>query len=112
MKPLLAKDLPSFLNRFGNFVDVEFRNVKIISPTTIDITIAAQDEARGFDWLTIDFEFCNVSDASLIDNDKLLHIDMEDGINIIYQDNNFIFKTNNSTFQIISSTIKFQEGQF
>ena len=112
MKPLLEKDLQSFLKRFGNFVDAEFRDVKVISPTLIEVIIAAQDEARGFDWLTIHFEFSNVSNASLIDNNKLLHVDMEDGIDISYENNNFIFKSNNSTFQIISSSIKYKEGQF
>ena len=112
MKPLLAKDLPSFLKRFGNFVDGEFRNITIISPTLINITLAGQDSARGFDWLTVEFEFSHVSDVSLIDNDKLLHVEMSDGIDIIYNNNNFTCKTNNATFQISSSSVKYQEGQF
>jgi len=112
MKSLLVKDLPTFLKRFGNFVDGEFRDVQIISPTNIKVIIAAQDEARGFDWLTIEFEFYDVSNASLIDNNKLLHVDMSDGLNITHEDNNFIFKTNNATFQISSSSIKYQEEQF
>ena len=112
MKPLLAKDLPTFLERFGNFVDGEFRHVEIISPTTINITLACQDSARGFDWITVEFEFSGVSDASLIDNSKLSHVDMEDGVTIIFENTLFTLSVKNSTFQIISSNIKYQEAQF
>ena len=112
MKPLHVKDLPDFLNRFGKFVDGELRDIQIISPTTMKVILAGQDTARGFDWLTVEFEFSNVSDASLIDNDKLLHVDMEDGININHENSTFDFKVQNSTLQIKASSIKYQEGQF
>ncbi len=112
MKPLLAKDLPAFLKRFGNFVDGEFRDLEIISPTIMKLTLAGQDWARGFDWLSIEFEFNNINDANILDNSKLLHVDMEDGINIVYQNNQYKFILNNSTFHIHSQNIKYQEKQF
>lgn len=121
MKPLLARELPTFLQRFGNFVDGELRHVEIVSPTVIKITIAGQDSARGFDWLTIELELSGVSDARLIDNSKLLHVDMSGGINIVFEENTFAFGIGNNhnisgiknaiTF-IISSSVKYKEGSF
>ena len=112
MKPLLTKELTSFLKRFGNFVDGEVRSINLASPSQIKLTLAGQDEARGFDWLTIELEFDGVSDASLIDSDKLIHIDMLDGLSITNVKQTFSFKINNSTLFINSSTIKYQEANF
>jgi len=121
MKPLLAKDLDTFLKRFGYFRDGEFRHVEIISPTTISLTLATQDEARAFDWVTITLEFNGVSDAVLLDNSKLNLVDMGDGISIINENNLFHFgigKCNNlssiqtSTCQVVSSSLKYEEGLF
>ena len=121
MKPLLAKELPEFLKRFGNFIDAEFRHIEILSPTTIKISLAGQDSARGFDWVSINFEFSGVSDARLLSNSKLPHIDMSDGINILFEDTQFIFgignenkisALKNSICQITFSTLKYQEGSF
>ena len=121
MKPLLAKDLPTFLERFGNFIDAEFRHVEVISPTTMNITLACQDSARGFDWITINLEFSGINDARLLDNSKLLHVDMADAASIITEDNNFAFglgkystilSIKNSAFYIICENIKYKEGSF
>ena len=112
MKPLLFKELPNFVKRFGDFIDGELRSIDVISPTQINLTLACQDVARGYDWLSLEFEFKNISEASLIDNDKLLHVDMSDGISITNTDNNFTFKINNATLKIIASEIKYQEKQF
>lgn len=121
MRPLLAKNLNSFLARFSNFTDGELRSIEIVSSTTIKITLAGQDSARGFDWVTICFEFSGVSDAKLLNDSKLSLIEMSSGINIIYEDDNFIFgigeykslqNIKNSICFIISSTLKYEEGAF
>ncbi|MCF6309855.1 MAG: hypothetical protein L3J19_05190 [Sulfurimonas sp.] len=121
MKPLPAEDLPTFLKRFGNFVDSEFRHIEIISPTIIKIILAGQDSARGFDWITVGFEFSGIGDARLLDNSKLSHVDMSEGINIIYEDDMYGFGTGNctslssiksSTLFIVSKNIKYQENIF
>lgn len=121
MRPLLEKEASSFLERFDFFKDSEFRNVEILSPTTIKITLAAQDSARGFDWISIDLEFSGISDARLLQNSKLPHVDMNDGISIIYTNSVFAFgvgtysnlsSIKNSTCYIISSSIKYREGSF
>ena len=112
MRPLLVKDLPSFLKRFDNFKDGEFRHLEVLSPVSFKITLAGQDSARGFDWITLDFELNGASSANLLDNSKLSLIDMSDGISITNNGTNFAFKLQNSTFFIECSTIKYQEGAF
>ena len=112
MKPLLAKELPAFTKRFGNFIDAEIRSLEVLSPITMKLVIACQDENRGFDWLTLEFEFNSVSDASLIDSDKLSYIDMVDGISLTNDSQIFSLKINNSTLFINSAIIKYQEGNF
>ena len=112
MKPLLTNDLNSFLSRFDNFEGSEFRNLEIISPTSFKVTLATQDRARGYDWLTIDFEFTNISSANLLDDSKLKYIDLSAGIAISNNGTEFAFKILDSTFFIECSSIKYQEGAF
>ncbi len=121
VKPLLEKDLDFFLKRFNNFIDAELRHVEIVSPATISITIATQDSARAFDWITVKLEFSGVSDAKLLDTNKLSFVDMSDGTTLLYEDTVFAFgisKCSNlsgiktSTCFIIGSDLKYQEGSF
>ncbi len=121
VKPLLEKDLNFFLKRFNNFIDGELRHVEIVSPTTISITIAAQDSARAFDWITVKLEFNGVSDAKLLDAKKLSFVDISDGLTLLYEDNFFAFGISRcsklsgiktSICYIIGSDLKCQEGSF
>ncbi|MBW6488963.1 hypothetical protein [Sulfurimonas sp.] len=121
MRPLLKNDLESFLKRFGNFIDAEFRSIEILTPTTLKITLAAQDSARGFDWITIGFEFSGVSDARLIESSKLPHADLSEGITLIHKEDSFRFALGaynsfsaaaNSACQIKASSLKYAEGSF
>ena len=121
VKPLLAKELPNFTSRFGNFVDAEIRSINVISPTTMNVVIACQDSARGFDWLTITLECSNITDAILLDDSKLSLVDMSDGASLIYEGGSFAWGIGsynslsgikNATSYIISSSIKYEEGSF
>ncbi len=121
VKPLLEKDLNFFLKRFNNFIDAELRHVEIVSPTIISITIAAQDSARAFDWITVKLEFSGVRDAKLLDANKLSFVDMSDGTTLLNEDTVFAFATSKcsnlsgiktSTCYIIGSDLKYQEGSF
>jgi len=120
MKPLLEKDLAAFMQRFNNFKDGEFRSLEVISPTTMKITLAGQDEARAFDWISLELEFNGVSDARLLENSKLSLIDMNDGVNLIHNElfafgvgeYNNLSNIKNSTCYIISTDVKYQEGNF
>ena len=112
MKPLHVKDIESFLSRFGDFLDAEIRNIDVISPQEINITLACQDSARAFDWITLTLGFSSVSDASLIDASQLPHVDTSEGATIIYEDGYFIFSIKNATLSVTASTIKYEEGLF
>ena len=121
IKPILSKDVQKFLERFDHFKDGEFRSIETPSPTTFTLTMAGQDSARGFDWLSVKFEFSGVSDAKLLANEKLSMVDMNDGINIICEDTKFLFcigdyetvsGAKNSICFIESSSLKYQELSF
>ncbi len=121
MKPLT--NINEFLKRFDNFIDGEFRSIKIISPTVMLVTLAGQDSARGFDWISMELEFNGVSDARVIEDNKLSLLDMSDGISLISQNNtlafgigigncNSISSIKSSTCYIECSNIKYKEGLF
>jgi len=109
------------LERFNHFKDSEWRSLEIISPTEIQAVFATQDAARAFDWITITFTFRGVSDARLLDGNRISHVDMGDGLNIIKDGTAFAFgigecynidTIKNSSCYIIASDIKYEEGQF
>jgi len=109
------------LQRFDNFKDAELRLVEVISPLHIKVTLAVQDKARDFDWITLTLEFTGIVDARLPQENQLQFIDMSEGANIIKDDNKFAFAigacynistVKNSIFYIISTDLKSQEGPF
>jgi len=119
MKPI--GDVSKFLARFENFKDAEFRSVEIISPTSMLVTLAAQDNARAFDWISLKLELSGVSDAQLLDNTKLSLVDMSEGLSIVKEDTSIIFgigeytnssSIKNSALFIECSNIKYEEDLF
>lgn len=121
MKPLLAKDLESFLKRFDNFRNGELRSINVKSADTILVTLATQDTAREFDWISINFEFNGMIDAVLLEDTKTKLIDMSDGISILNLNNEFAFaigecynipNIKTSICYIISKSLKYEEGLF
>jgi len=112
MKPLSKSELENFLERFEYFKDGEFRNIEITSPKDVTFTFAVQDSSRGYDWISIQLNFSDVEEASLLNNSDLNLVDMTDGIDIKNNGTLFAFDIKNSTCQIKSSSIKYEEGQF
>ena len=120
MRPLTSNKLTEFLERFQNFEDAEFRSLDVINATTIKATFALQDRAREFNWITIELEFNGISDAKLIDNNKLPFVDMSDGITLVTGSNRFGFSIGKYTFSsindalcyIVFDTLKYQESNF
>jgi hypothetical protein len=109
------------LKRFENFRDSEFKNIEIKSPTEISLSFALQDSAREFDWIVLELVFSGVSDARLIDTDKLAFIDMSDGITILKDDQSIAFgisecynikSIKTSVCYIIASSLKYYEKKF
>jgi len=121
MKPLAKKDLDTFSKRFCDFVDAQIRSIEVITPTSMLVSIATQDEALGFDWVVLEFEFSGVVDAQLIENDKLSFVDMSDGASFLYEDEKFAFcigqykslsNLKNSKIFIISSNLKYEQKPY
>lgn len=121
MKPLLAKDIDSFIQRFNNFKDGDIRSIEIISPSQMRITLAGQDNARSFDWVSLALEFSGVSDAKLIENSKLSFIDMSEGITLLSTHGSIAFSIGeysqfpmlkNSLLYIVCTSLKYKEGAF
>jgi hypothetical protein len=121
MKPLHVSQIESFNRRFNHLIDSELRRVDILSPTTMNIVLSVQDENRAFDWINLKLEISGVSDARLIDENKISFVDMSDGISILYEDNNVIISVgkyssfesaNNAPLYIKGDTLKYQENTF
>jgi len=121
MRPLLQTQLTSFLERFDNFKDAEFRSLELISPINIKLTFAAQDKARAFDWITITLEFNGVSDAKLLEEKQLSLVDMSEGFSLLFNENKFAFGIGecynisgirSSSCYLISDSLKYEENQF
>jgi len=121
VKPLLANKFTEFLERFDNFKDTEFRSVEVNSATSMQVTFAAQDRARAFDWITITLELNGVSDAKLLDHNRLSLVDISDGISLIANENSIGFaigeyknlsSITNATCYIVGNDLKYREGQF
>ena len=119
MKPLTNVD--TFLKRFNNFKGGEVRSIEIISPAVIIITLAGQDEARAFDWISLQLECNGVNDAQILDNSKLTHLDMNEGISILNTGTSLAFAVgecyNESSIKSSScfiecSSMKYKEGLF
>lgn len=89
MKPLL--NVEKFLKRFNNFKDGELRSIEIISPTQMKVTLAGQDEARAYDWISVVLEFSGITDAKLLKDSVMSLIDMSEGISIINNNNSLAF---------------------
>ena len=109
------------LQRFDNFKDAELRSLEVLSATHIKLIIAVQDSARAFDWITLEIDFIGVSDARLLEQNKLSFVDMSEGVSLLHVNKEFAFgigacyniqAIKNSTLYIISQDVKYQEGQF
>jgi len=121
MRPLLPSEITKFLDRFNHFKESEIRALELISPTEIKLTLTAQDKARAFDWITVEFLFSEVNDARLINGSQIAYVDLDDGITLIQQDNIYMFcvgsyesvaSIKDSQLYIVSNVVKYREGSF
>ena len=121
MKPLHVSSLKDFLARFENFIGCEIKTITLKSPTVINIRISVQDSGRGFDWIDVNLECSNVSDAKLLEESKLSFLNMQEGINIFFDDKKYVFSygdysdienAKDSPLYIICDSIKFEELPF
>jgi len=85
MKPLLANKSTELLTRIDNAIDGELVSVVMNNPGDFTLEFSVQDKNRGYDWINIAFEVSGVKDARLLDEEKLRHLDMSEGISIIIE---------------------------
>ena len=109
------------LARFDRFKGAEFRSLDILSPLEINATFAVQDAARAHDWITITLKFIGVSDAQLVDGNKISFLDLSNGISMIKDDKSIAFAIGecynidtmkNSSSYIVANSFKYEEGNF
>jgi hypothetical protein len=107
--------------RFLSFKDAQLQTLTIVSPTEIKLSIAVQDTARSFDWISLELHFYEVQDASLLDEKKFPYIDTSSGMTLLQEDGYIAFGTGecynienikNQTLYIIAKTLKTSESAF
>ena len=121
MKPLLANKTTELLIRIDNAIDGELYAVTMNSPVNFTIELSVQDKNRGYDWINIAFEVDGVSDARLIEDEKLSLVDMSEGLSIVFEDDtcaigignyNSVESIRSSALYLVGSTIKYEERPF
>lgn len=121
MNPLYKNSLPTLLTRIDNAIDGELRSVAMNSPLNFTLELSVQDRNRGNDWINIAFEIDGVSDARLIEDNKLPFVDMSEGISIVFEDGVYGLATGSyssiealkdATLYLIGSSMKYEERPF
>jgi hypothetical protein len=121
MTPLLPNKIPELLTRIDNAIDGELFSVIMNTPQNFTIELSVQDKNRGYDWINIAFEVDGVIDAKLIDDTKLSHVDMSEGITLVNEDGlygvavgkyNSIEALKSATLYLIGNALKYEERPF
>ncbi len=121
MRPLHVSQIEVFNKRFNNLIDAELIRVDINSATAITLIFNVQDENREFDWIGLELQVSGVSDAKIVDDNKIPFIDMSDGVSILHENSSVIisigkyrsFETaNNAPLFVKGSTLKYKENTF
>lgn len=121
MKPLNKSTATALLTRISNGTACEIQSITPKTATSFELRISAQDANRGFDWIDIIFTFDGVSDARLLEDNKLAHLDMTEGFSIIYEEGSIGFclgavttltRAKDSVLFIQAQSLKYEEAQF
>ena len=86
MKNITKSDLTAFMERFDYAKGGELVYLEVLSPTSFKIALTVQDKNRAFDWVNLNFECSEVVDAKLVSETALKAVDMQDGINIYFEE--------------------------
>ena len=121
MQPLHSNKTKELLTRINNGIDGEIRSVIMNSPTNFTIELSVQDRNRGNDWINMAFEIDGVSDARLVEDNKLPFVDMSEGITIVFEDGtcalaigkySSIETLKDATLYLTGSSLKYEERPF
>ena len=121
MRPLLKNKAPELLTRIDQAIDGELLSVVMNHPQSFTVELSVQDKNRGYDWINIAFEIEGVIDAKLVDENKLSHVDLSDGVSLLYEDGVVLlavgqYKTiesaKNAILFLAGTTLKYEERPF
>lgn len=121
MKPLLTNKTTELLTRIDNAIDGELYAVTMNSPLNFTIELSVQDKNRGHDWINIAFEVDGISDARLIEDNKLALVDMSEGLSIVFEgetcalgigEYSSVESMKSAVLYLIGSTVKYEERPF
>ena len=121
MHPVLASQIEAFEARFDYAINGVLHSVTVVNPKVIVIRVSVQDEARAFDWIDLELEISGVSDARLIEDEKLKFVDMSEGMTMLYENGEVIVAIGeydyldaalNAPLFVRGGALKYQENSF
>ena len=87
MKPFSSSSSASALcERILHGEGAMLKSLKLHGPTSATLRVSVQDKHRGFDWIDVLFEMNGMSDARLVDEEKLGFVDTNEGITILFEE--------------------------
>ena len=117
MKNLSKTDLNAFMERFDYARGGELVSFDIVSPTSFKIVLTVQDKNRAFDWVNLNFECSETTDAKLVSDTALKAINMDEGINISFKEEGVEIGFGSdeylsSPLSLCTKTLKYEESPF
>ena len=115
MKPLETKEqILSLLERIQYAKEAQNLHVSLLSATSIELQLSVQDANRGYDWIDVAFRVDGVSDAKLLDDAALLHVDIDEGIScdkgaIAIGEYKSKERYSDAVFYILGKSLKYEE---
>lgn len=121
MRPLIPTSAPALLERIENAKGGELRSIIMQDPTTCLLTFSVQDKNRGYDWINVTFEISGVHDARLLEEERLKHVDMSDGVSVLFDGEacgilfgsyNRLTAHDDATMYVLGTSMKYLELPF
>jgi len=121
MKPLQANKVKELLTRIDNAIDGEIYAITMNNPQNFTIELSVQDKNRGYDWINIAFEIDGISDARLIENEKLSLVSLDEGISLLSENGSVgiaigrfmtLSALKDAAIYLIGSSVKYEERSF
>ena len=105
------------MERFDNLIGGELLSVDILSPASIQVVLTVQDKNRDFDWVNLTILAESIVDAKLVEDSALKAIDMQNGVNIVFESNSFKIGFGSSEYlssalHIDAQSIRYEESTF
>ncbi|RUM66341.1 MAG: hypothetical protein DSZ03_01365 [Sulfurimonas sp.] len=121
MKPLSKSAAQTLLERLDGAKEAIARVIVMRGPTGVSVEFSVQDAHRGFDWINIIFAIEGVRDARLPDDVALRHLDMSEGISLVFTSEGIglanarcdtLTGVSEAQLYVIGDTVKYEERPF